>query len=90
MTRKKTPYAVTFRYGRKLIPKNQREMAALMGCNQSTISRIERGQIIPRQDLLAKLSELTGEPVDVLVQKSVSAIRAYAPSYTCGLISQVA
>jgi transcriptional regulator with XRE-family HTH domain len=42
---------------------SQRELARRMRTTQSAIARLESGGVVPRLDLLARLSEATGVPL---------------------------
>lgn len=51
----------------------QREIADVLGCDQTRISRIELGVWQARADELLKLADVLGTSVDVLVGRECSA-----------------
>jgi transcriptional regulator with XRE-family HTH domain len=49
---------------RALKAKSQRQLAADIGMRQSTITRIELGQTVPRLSTIAKIADALGMPVE--------------------------
>lgn len=48
----------------------QGQMAAALGCSQKDVSRWERGVHSPRVDVLIKMADVLGCPIDALIEKS--------------------
>lgn len=47
--------AQLFVFCRECLGLSQRKMAEILAVNQSTVSRIEKGEIFPKKDLIKKL-----------------------------------
>lgn len=65
--------AYAFIYARTYKKISQRTMATRLWVNQSTISRIERGTIIPRKRTVDKLLHLMGQSLEELIATALEA-----------------
>lgn len=59
-----------FRFARKQLEMNQRELAKQLGVAQSTLSRIENGVDFPQETILRKLELITQHTVKDMVRLS--------------------
>ena len=46
----------------------QHDMAKILGVNQGTVSKLEKGTIEPTPDHLLKLSKISGKPIDWILR----------------------
>ncbi len=48
--------------------RTQKEFAQLLGVSQATVSKLEKGLVLPSPQVLLKLSEVSGKSVDWILK----------------------
>lgn len=46
----------------------QKEFAKLLGVSQATVSKLEKGLLLPNPEILLKLSEVSGKSIDWILK----------------------